>query len=179
MITLGWPLTFLYNGQPWFLYQTGSQVSNTGPRAGDNYFSLFPHVNNHVYSTQQVLDNMSRDMTKWVCTQRRLRSAWAPAQSDQRLCCGLNGQLRTQTFFMRTAKTNQTGRMPKLIWVFTGRTAILLVCHVVAHMYTWNLDVYAPTYKIYMYFHPDVPFYFYIDCCYSVCKQMIFLSFKN
>ena len=28
---------------------------------------------------------------------------------------------------MRTAKTDQTGRMPRLIGVFTGRTAILLV----------------------------------------------------
>ena len=37
---------------------------------------------------------MSRDMTnptKWLCAQRRLRSAWAPAQSDQSLCCALNG----------------------------------------------------------------------------------------
>ena len=34
--------------------------------------------------------NMRRDMTKptkWVCAQRRLRSAWASAQSDQSLCC--------------------------------------------------------------------------------------------
>ena len=29
--------------------------------------------------------------TKWVCTQRRLRSAWASAQSDQSLPCALNG----------------------------------------------------------------------------------------
>ena len=33
---------------------------------------------------------MSRDITKptkWLCVQRRLRSAWASAQSDQSLCC--------------------------------------------------------------------------------------------
>ena len=29
--------------------------------------------------------------TKWVCTQLRLRSAWASAQSDQSLRCALNG----------------------------------------------------------------------------------------
>ena len=37
--------------------------------------------------------NLSRDMTKptkWVCTQRRLRSAWASAQSDQSLHCALS-----------------------------------------------------------------------------------------
>ena len=52
--------------------------------------------------------NMSHVMTnptKWVCVQRRLRSAWASAQSDQSLRCALNGKLRTQAFFMRTAKT--------------------------------------------------------------------------
>ena len=33
---------------------------------------------------------LSRDMTKptkWLCAQRRLRSAWASAQSDQSLRC--------------------------------------------------------------------------------------------
>ena len=29
--------------------------------------------------------------TKWLCDQRRLRSAWASTQSDQSLCCALNG----------------------------------------------------------------------------------------
>ena len=35
-------------------------------------------------------DNISHDMTKptkWMCAQRRLRSAWASAQSDQSLRC--------------------------------------------------------------------------------------------
>ena len=49
--------------------------------------------------------------TKWLCAQRRPRSACASAQSDQSLCCALNGELRTQAFFMRTAKTDQNGRM--------------------------------------------------------------------
>ena len=43
--------------------------------------------------------------TKWPCAQRRLRSAWASTQSDQTLRCALNGWLRTQAFFMWTAKT--------------------------------------------------------------------------
>ena len=44
---------------------------------------IFWHEANHERS-------MSRDMTKpmkWVCAQRRLRSAWASAQSDQSLPC--------------------------------------------------------------------------------------------
>ena len=54
--------------------------------------------------------HLSRDMTKptkSLCAQRRLRSAWASAQC----------------FLMRTAKT----RMPRLIWVFAGRTLSLWV----------------------------------------------------
>ena len=38
--------------------------------------------------------HVSHDLTKptkWVCAQRRLRSAWASAQSDQSLRCALNG----------------------------------------------------------------------------------------
>ena len=41
-----------------------------------------------------ILHNMSRDITiptKWLCAQRRLRSAWASTQSDQSLRCALNG----------------------------------------------------------------------------------------
>ena len=52
--------------------------------------------------------HMSRDMTKPTklqCAQRRLRSAWAAARSDQSLRYALNGWLRSQAFFMRTAKT--------------------------------------------------------------------------
>ena len=41
-----------------------------------------------------------------MCAQRGLRSAWASAQSDQSLRCVLNGYLRTQAFFMRTAKAD-------------------------------------------------------------------------
>ena len=45
--------------------------------------------------------NQQNDM----CAQRRLRSAWASVQSAQSFRRALNGQSRTQAFFMRTAKT--------------------------------------------------------------------------
>ena len=74
---------------------------------------------------------MSRFMTKptkWLCTQRRLRSAWASAQSDQSLCCLLNGWLRAQAFFMWTAKTLiRLGRCPGWSQSSLGAHAILLV----------------------------------------------------
>ena len=65
--------------------------------------------------------------TKWVCAQRILRSAWASAQSDQSLRCPHEETLGTELPIERTAKTDQTGRMPRLILVFAGRTVILLV----------------------------------------------------
>ena len=55
-------------------------------------------LSNGIYSSTDTstafVPNMSRDMTKptmWLCAQRRLRSAWASAQSDQSLRCALNG----------------------------------------------------------------------------------------
>ena len=70
-----------------------------------------------------------------MCTQRRLRSAWASAwclvhQSDQSLRCQHEESLGPQLPIERTAKTDQTGqmpRLPRLIWIFAGRTDILLV----------------------------------------------------
>ena len=47
-----------------------------------------------------------------------------PGWSESLLCA--QWELRTQAFFMRTAKTDQTGWMPRLIPVFAGRT-----CHFV------------------------------------------------
>ena len=70
---------------------------------------------------------MSRLMTKptmWLCAQRRLRSAWASTQSDQSLHCPL-GSLAPH--WAHSEDSDQTGRMPRLIWVFAGRTVILLV----------------------------------------------------
>ena len=89
---------------------------------------------------------MSRDMTKptkWLCAQRRLRSVWASDQSDQSLrCVGCPDWSESSLCAQWVAKdpsflhadsedSDQTGRMSRLIWVFAGRTLILLVlsCH--------------------------------------------------
>ena len=57
--------------------------------------------------------------TIWLCAQRRLRSAWASAHSDQSLRCAFNGQLRPEAFFMPIERTAKT--------LFAGRTTTLLV----------------------------------------------------
>ena len=66
-----------------------------------------PHTPWSLTGVTAPTNSLSRLMTKptkWLCTQRRLRSAWASTQSVQSLRCPLNGYLRTQAFFMWTAK---------------------------------------------------------------------------
>ena len=66
--------------------------------------------------------------TKWVCAQRRLRSAWASAQSDQSFHRALIWVAKGPRFLHADSEdSDQTGRMPRLIWVFTGHTVTLLV----------------------------------------------------
>ena len=66
--------------------------------------------------------NVSRLMTKptkWLCAQWRLRSAWASVSAWRKL-------RSLATHWAHSEDSDQTGRMPKLIWVFAGRTVILL-----------------------------------------------------
>ena len=63
-----------------------------------------------------------------MCAQRRLRSAWASAQSDQSSLCAQRVAKAPRFLHADSKNSDQTGgRTPRLIWVFTGRTAILLV----------------------------------------------------
>ena len=63
-----------------------------------------------------------------MCALWRLILAWASAQSDQSLRCALNGKLRTQVFFIRTAKTLiRLGGSPGWSESSLGAHAILLV----------------------------------------------------
>ena len=60
--------------------------------------------------------------TKWVYAQRRLRSAWASAQSDQSSLC-VQWVAKDPSFLHAdSGGSDQTGRMPRLIWVFAGCT---------------------------------------------------------
>ena len=75
-------------------------------------------------------NKMSRDMTKptkWLCVQRKLRSAWASAQSDQSLRSPHEESLGPSYPLSASEDADQTGR----IWAYAGRTLILLVlsCH--------------------------------------------------
>ena len=62
-----------------------------------------------------------------MCAQRRLRSAWASAQSDQFSLCAQWVAKDPSFLHADSEDSHQTGRMPRLIWVFAGRRVILLV----------------------------------------------------
>ena len=95
--------------------------------------------------TAALPGHMSRDMTKPTkCAQRRFRSAWASAQSEQSLRCALSGLLRTQTFFMRTAKTLiRLGECPGWSESSLGAQSLCWFCHVAAHIvsFSWRIIV--------------------------------------
>ena len=68
-----------------------------------------------------------------MCVRRRLRSAWASAQSDQSLCCSDESSLSAwrklesfATHWVHSEDSDQTGQMPRLIWDLAG-----LTCHFV------------------------------------------------
>ena len=77
--------------------------------------------------------NYHQLLTKWAaswqnqqndCAQQRLRSAWASTQTDRSSLCA---QWVAKDSSFLHADSGDSGRMPRLIWVFAGRTIILLV----------------------------------------------------
>ena len=81
--------------------------------------------------------HMSRDMTKptkWVCAKRRLRSAWASAQSDQSLRCLHVEILGPKLAIERTAKTLiRLGGDPGWSESSLGAQSLCWFCHVATH----------------------------------------------
>ena len=82
--------------------------------------------------------HLSRDMTKptmWVCSQRRLRSAWASAQSDQSLRCPRDETLGPYLPIESTAKTLiRLGGCPSWSESSLGAHSFCWFCHVAAHL---------------------------------------------
>ena len=63
--------------------------------------------------------------SKWLCAQRR--PVWASAQSDQSSLSAWRNLGSLATHWAHREDSDQTGQMPRLIWVFAGHTVILLV----------------------------------------------------
>ena len=100
-----------------------------------------------------------------MCAQWRLRSAWSSARS-----CAQRVAKYPSFLHADSEDTNQTtGRMPKLIWVFVGRT-----CHFVGLVMRWLIYSYYSTktcssarqkYLVHMFF---CLFGFFYCCCFFV-----------
>ena len=75
-----------------------------------------------------------------MCAQRRLRSAWASAQSDQSLLCTQWVAMDPSFLHADSEDSDQTGQVPRLIWVFAGRT-----CHCAGFVMRWlkSSDIYS------------------------------------
>ena len=72
--------------------------------------------------------------TKWLCAQQRLRSAWASAPV---------GVAKDQRFLHWDSEdSDQTEWMPRLVWVFAGRT-----CHFVGFVMRWLILCLRKLYK--------------------------------
>ena len=65
-----------------------------------------------------------QNQQNYICAQRRQRSAWTSAQSDQSLRCPHEETLGSWLHIGRIVTTDQTGR--SLIWVSAGDTGHLL-----------------------------------------------------
>ena len=73
---------------------------------------------------------LSPDMTKqtkWVCAQRRLRSAVHPPSLIRVFAVRMKKAWVLSYPLSASEDSDPTGRMPRLIWVFGGRTVTLLV----------------------------------------------------
>ena len=89
---------------------------------------------------------MSRDMTiptKWLCAQRRLRSAWASAQSDQSLRCPHEEALGPLLCIERTAQSDLSLRRAHTN--FVGFVMSWLIC---TYLNFFNFSYLATIYPV-------------------------------
>ena len=72
---------------------------------------------------------------KMACAPSEDRSAWASAQSGQSSLCVLLVATESSFLHANSEDSDQTGRMPRLIWVFAGRK-----CHFVGFAIRWRIS---------------------------------------
>ena len=120
----------------------GSEISVTRRCKDDDHESLQPNSTPYLKlqtgKEHKERQQVSRDMTKptkWLCTQWRLRSAWASAQSYQTLRCPHEESLDLYLPIKRTAKSLiRLGRCPGWSESSLGTHSFCWFCHVAAHI---------------------------------------------
>ena len=76
-------------------------------------------MNSKIWERAAAWQNQQNDL----CTQRRLKSGWASTLSDQESSLSAWRNLGTSAIQWADSEDSvQTGRMSRLIWVFTGHT---------------------------------------------------------
>ena len=95
-----------------------------------------------IYDTCETLwENYLKWASTWriqqnvMYAQRILRSAWAYAHSEQSLPCTLWVAKDPSFLHVYSKDSDQTERMPRLIWVFAGHT-----CHFVGFVMGWHIS---------------------------------------
>ena len=93
----------------------------------------------HMTANRVIGFNMSRLVTK--PTKRHVHPAKTqislgirPVWSESSLSAWTNLE-SLATHWVHSEESDQTGRMPRLIWIFAGRTVTLLVLYVAAHIF--------------------------------------------
>ena len=91
------------------------------PPEANKYWKYTTGYRSFIYYIHAYMSRDTTKPTKWVCAQRRLRSAWA-----------------SQGFFMRTAKTLiRLGRCPGWSEVSLGAQPFCWFCHVAVQSLWW------------------------------------------
>ena len=80
------------------------------------------------YSLQMSQDTTKP--TKWVCAQRRFRSAWASAQSDQSSLCAQYVAKDPSFLHADSEDSNQTGGCPGWSKSWLGAHSFCWLCHI-------------------------------------------------
>ena len=132
-----WKLSFNYHQIP--ILSVPLIIS---PKPSFNFLSQFPWNKmwwspkpSYFFLPQSDLSRLVTKPTKWVCAQRRFRSAWASAQSDQSLRCPHEESLGPWLPTERTAKTLiRLGRCPGWSESSLGTHSLCWFCHVAAHL---------------------------------------------
>ena len=114
LLTLKWQVKFSSSVSKWHLIG----VMNGNPWTVCLFFIINVDIHNWAASWQNQQNGM--------CPQQRLRSGFRPVWSESLLSAWRNvGSLFTH--WVHSEDSDQTGWLPRLIWVFAGGTVILLV----------------------------------------------------
>ena len=128
--------------EPWHGNYMYEEIRKGGGNHMQVYYTCFKMKFNFLFVLFPALKDIGMCKLKWaaswrnqqsgMCAQHRLRSAWASAQSDQSSLSAWRKLGSLATHWAHSEDSDQTERMPRLIWVFAGHT-----CHFLGFVMRW------------------------------------------